>query len=148
MKRPAFKLDLSTLHLAAAQLYPSSMGNSHRSRIVRVVFWLAAVFAFVMAVLPHPPQLPGAPSDKVQHIVAFLVLGCLASVAYPRTSPVYLAVGLSLFGAVIELVQLIPSLNRDGDPVDWLADTAAAGLMLIFLRWSRVRRSGSAVVKN
>ena len=124
------------------------MANSQRTSIIRIAFWLAAVFAFVMAVHPHPPQLPGAPSDKVQHIAAFLVLGCLASFAYPRTSPVYLAAGLSLFGATIEVIQMIPSLNRDGDPVDWLADTAAAGLMLIFLRWSRVGRNRSDTVKN
>ena len=124
------------------------MANSQRTRIIRFVFWLAAVFAFVMAVLPHPPQIPEAPSDKVQHIAAFLVLGCLASFAFPRASPVYLAAGLSQFGALIEVVQMIPSLNRDGDPVDWLADTAAAGLVLIVLRWSRVGRSRSDVVKN
>jgi len=120
------------------------MSDQRRPRILRTAFWAAAVFAFVMAVLPHPPQLPGAPSDKVQHIAAFLVLGALASFAYPRTSPVYLATALSLFGAVIELVQLIPALNRDGDPIDWIADTAAAGLMLIFLHWLRVRWSGPA----
>ena len=124
------------------------MAQQRRLAILRFLFWAGAVFAFVMAVLPHPPQLPGAPSDKVQHIAAFLVLGCLASFAFPRTSPVYLAAGLSLFGAMIEVVQMIPSLNRDGDPVDWLADTAAAGLVLIFLRWSRVSRSRSDVVKN
>ena len=115
------------------------MTDDRRTRILRTTFWAAAVFAFVMAVLPHPPQLPGAPSDKVQHIAAFLVLGALASFAWPRTSPVYLATALSLFGAVIELVQLIPALNRDGDPIDWIADTAAAGLMLIFLHWLRAR---------
>jgi peptidoglycan/LPS O-acetylase OafA/YrhL len=115
------------------------MSDQRRTRILRAAFWATAVFAFVMAVLPHPPQLPGAPSDKVQHIAAFLVLGALASFAYPRTSPVYLATALSLFGAVIELVQLIPALNRDGDPIDWIADTAAAGLMLIFLHWLRAR---------
>jgi len=120
------------------------MSDQRRPRILRTAFWAAAVFAFVMAVLPHPLQLPGAPSDKVQHIAAFLVLGALASFAYPRTSPVYLATALSLFGAVIELVQLIPALNRDGDPVDWIADTAAAGLMLIFLHWRRTRWSGAA----
>lgn len=115
------------------------MTADRRVRIVRTIFWAAAFFAFVMAVLPHPPQLPGAPSDKVQHIAAFLVLGALASFAWPRTSPVYLATALSLFGAVIEIVQLIPALNRDGDPLDWIADTAAAGLMLIFLHWLRSR---------
>ena len=113
------------------------MTDDRRTRVLRTTFWTAAAFAFVMAVLPHPPQLPGAPSDKVQHIAAFLVLGALASFAWPRTSPVYLATALSLFGAVIELVQLIPTLNRDGDPIDWIADTAAAGLMLIFLHWLR-----------
>jgi hypothetical protein len=120
------------------------MGKSLRTRIVRIAFWLAAIFAFIIAVLPHPPQLPGAPSDKVQHILAFLALGGLASFAYPRTSPVYLAAGLSLFGAMIELVQMIPSLNRDGDPIDWIADTAAAGLMLIFLHWVRKWRINPA----
>jgi peptidoglycan/LPS O-acetylase OafA/YrhL len=120
------------------------MSDQRRTRIFRTAFWAAAVFAFVMAVLPHPPQLPGAPSDKVQHIAAFLVLGALASIAYPRTSPVCLATALSLFGAAIELVQLVPALNRDGDPVDWIADTAAAGLMLIFLHWLRARWSGPA----
>jgi hypothetical protein len=115
------------------------MTDDRRTRVLRTTFWTAAAFAFVMAVLPHPPQLPGAPSDKVQHIAAFLVLGALASFAWPRTSPVYLATALSLFGAVIELVQLIPALNRDGDPIDWIADTAAAGLMLIFLHWLRAR---------
>ena len=120
------------------------MTNDRRTRVLRTTFWTAAAFAFVMAVLPHPPQLPGAPSDKVQHIAAFLVLGALASLAWPRTSPVYLATVLSLFGAMIELVQLIPALNRDGDPVDWITDTAAAGLMLIFLHWLRARRGRPA----
>jgi peptidoglycan/LPS O-acetylase OafA/YrhL len=121
------------------------MTEQRRIRLLRTIFWATAGFAFVMAVIPHPPQLPGAPSDKVQHIAAFLVLGALASFAYPRTSPVYLATALSLFGAVIELVQLIPSLNRDGDPIDWIADTAAAGLILIFLhRLHGRRRSAEA----
>ena len=124
------------------------MTHQRRIRSLRTIFWTAMVFAFVMAVLPHPPQLPGAPSDKVQHIAAFLVLGALASFAYPRTSPVYLATALSLFGAVIEIVQLIPSLHRDGDPVDWIADTAAAGLILIFLHWLRTRRVKSAAANG
>lgn len=124
------------------------MTDERRTRVLRTTFWTAAAFAFVMAVLPHPPQLPGAPSDKVQHIAAFLVLGALASFAWPRTSPVYLATALSLFGAVIELVQLIPTLNRDGDPIDWIADTAAAGLMLIFLHWLRARWRRTAAGKG
>ena len=124
------------------------MSPQRRLAMIRIAFWAAAVFAFVMAVLPHPPELPGAPSDKVQHIAAFLVLGALASFAYPATSPVYLGTGLSLFGAFIELVQYVPSLHRDSDPLDWIADTAAAALMLIFLHWLRTRLSGAAARRS
>jgi VanZ family protein len=109
------------------------MTLQRRPAIVRFVFWAAIVFAFVMAVLPQPPRVPGVPSDKVQHIFAFLVLGALAFFAYPRTSPVFLAAALSLFGGLIELVQLIPALHRDGDPLDWIADTAAAIAVIVIL---------------
>ena len=120
------------------------MTLQRRLAILRFLFWAAALLAFAMAVVPQPPQLPGAPSDKVQHIAAFLVLGGLASFSYPRTSPVYLGTGLSLFGAFIELVQYIPALHRDSDPIDWIADTAAAALILIFLHWLRARMKGEA----
>ena len=124
------------------------MGPQRRLAILRTAFWAAAVFAFVMAVLPHPPDLPGAPSDKIQHIAAFLVLAALASFAYPMTSPVYLGTGLSFFGAFIELVQYVPSLHRDSDPVDWIADTAAAALMLILLHWLRTRLRRAAARRS
>ena len=115
---------------------------SRRLTLLRLAFWGAALFAFVMAVLPHPPSIPGAPSDKVQHIAAFLLLGALASAAYSRTSPLVLGAGLSLFGAFIEIVQAVPALHRDSDPVDWLADTAAAALVLVLIHRFRARRSG------
>src|SRR4051794_41950578 len=90
-----------------------------------------------MAVLPHPPRLPVEPGDKVQHVAAFLTLGLLSAWAYPRTPLLQLLIRLSLFGALIELVQAIPSLGRDSDPLDWLAGTGAAALVLLALRWGR-----------
>ena len=113
----------------------------HRLPIPRLLFWAAASFAFVMAVLPQPPEVPGAPSDKVQHIAAFATLGLLGAWAYARTSWLKLAALLSLFGAVIELVQAIPALHRDSDVIDWIADTIAAGAALLLVRWWRGRRS-------
>src|SRR5215212_9586394 len=113
-----------------------------REAIWRLLFWAAAAFAFVMAVLPHPPELPGSPSDKVQHIAAFATLGLLAAWAYAGTSTLRLIAGLSLFGALIELVQAIPALHRDSDPIDWLADTVACALVLLLVRWWRARRTG------
>jgi len=111
-------------------------------RMVRVAFWCAAALALVAAALPHPPELPGDPSDKLQHIAAFVCLAALGARAYPALSALRLALGLSLFGAFIELVQRIPALHRDSDPLDWLADTLAAAVVLLAIHaWRRVRRS-------
>jgi VanZ family protein len=92
-----------------------------------------------MAVLPHPPQVPGEPNDKVQHIIAFATLSLLGSFAYPRTALLRLLAGLSLFGAFIEVVQAIPVLHRDSDVLDWLADTVAVIVVLLIVRWWRSR---------
>lgn len=109
-------------------------------RTLRFLFWGAAVFAFVMAILPKPPELPTDPSDKVQHIVAFLTLAGLAGAAYPRISLVRIGMALSAFGAVIEIVQAIPMLHRDSSLLDWAADTAAAAVMLLLWALVRTRR--------
>ena len=104
------------------------------SRVVQLAFWAAAVFAFVMAVLPHPPAVPGEPNDKVQHITAFATLALIGSFAFPRVTLVRMLVSLSLFGALIEVVQAIPALHRDSDILDWLADTAAVIVVLLAVR--------------
>lgn len=109
------------------------MTEERRARLARAAFWLAAAFALVMASLPHPPQVPGEPTDKVQHMLAFGVLTLLAVLAFPRTTWWRIALGLSLFGIVIEIVQAIPVLHRDSDWLDWVADTAAVGAMLALI---------------
>ena len=106
--------------------------------VLRLLFWAAAIFAFIMAVLPKPPHLPLDPSDKVQHVLAFLTLAGLAGAAYPRVSLVRIGIALSGFGALIEIIQAIPALNRDAEPLDWAADTAAAAMMLGL--WALLRR--------
>ena len=117
--------------------HPLKLSELRGSRGLRTIFWAATCFAFVMAVLPHPPQLPGEPNDKVQHIIAFATLAALGSSAYFSTSIVRLSVGLSLFGALIEVVQAIPALHRDSDVMDWIADTAAVLVVLMLVRWWR-----------
>jgi VanZ family protein len=110
------------------------------SRSARAIFWTAAGFAFVMAILPHPPEVPGHPSDKVQHIAAFATLSLLGGFAYPRTDLMKLLIRLSLFGAAIEVVQAIPALHRDSDVLDWLADTVAVAVVLLIVRrWRGAR---------
>ncbi len=102
-------------------------------------------FTFVMALSPQPPQLPGSPSDKVQHVLAFAVLGGLGSVAYRSTSVVGLLAGLSALGALTECLQTIPALNRDSDLVDRIADTVAAALVLGSIRCGGASMKGAEI---
>ena len=112
-----------------------SFGNhQHARRWIQALFWAAAVFALVMALLPHPPHFQGEPSDKIEHMVAFATLGLLGTFAFPRLSWVRLLVGLSAFGALIEVAQAIPFIHRDSDPLDWIADTIACAVVLLLLR--------------
>lgn len=94
-------------------------------RYLPALFWAALVFAFLMAVNPKPPDLPGHPSDKVQHVAAFLTLTILALLAYPNAPRLRILIGLSAYGALIEAVQAIPALHRDAELLDWVVDTAA-----------------------
>jgi VanZ family protein len=100
-------------------------------RLFQFLFWSALVFAFIMASLPQPPSLPGNPSDKAQHILAFLVLSGLAAVAFPRLRLVVIFLGLAAFGGAIEAVQAIPALGRQTSWIDWLADIAAIAVVLL-----------------
>jgi VanZ family protein len=118
-----------------------SFADWRASKAARATFWAAAIFSFVMAVLPHPPQVPGEPNDKVEHVVAFATLAILASFAYPRAALVRLLASLSAFGALIEVVQAIPALQRDSDVKDWIADTAAVAVVLGLVWWRRGKAS-------
>lgn len=121
-------------------------------RLLPWVFWAATVFTFVMAVLPHPPQLPGEPVDKVQHILAFAVLTALACLAWPAASRLRVLLALAGFGALIEIVQAVPMLHRSADWRDWLADTAAILAVLALAaagrRLARGRQAAAVTLRN
>jgi VanZ family protein len=113
--------------------------RTHWTNWLRVAFWLAALFALVMATIPKPPELPGAPSDKIQHIMAFIVLAGLGAAAYRHARLITIAAGLSAFGASIEFLQALPMLHRDSDIHDWIADTAASAVVLLIIWLWRLR---------
>lgn len=96
-----------------------------------------------MAVLPHPPRVPGNPPDKIQHIFAFLVLAVLGYLAYPQVKKRVLLLGLMAFGALIEVAQMVPQIHRDSDPYDWIADTGASLTVFVILAlWSYAHARG------
>ena len=107
--------------------------------LVRGAFWAAALFAFVMAVLPQPLELPA--SDKVQHMVAFFTITALGCAGYRGLSRIKLTLAMVAFGGVIELVQLVPVLHRSSQWSDWLADILAVLLALAVAHLVENRRA-------
>jgi hypothetical protein len=108
-------------------------------RLARVVFVCAFVFTAYSAVIPPQHAVQLVPWDKAEHFIAFYGLTGLAVAAFPRQKLLVIAVLLSGFGALIEIVQGLPIVHRDRDFWDWVADTTAiiAALSPMILVWWR-----------
>jgi hypothetical protein len=109
--------------------------------LARLVFFAAVVFTFYSALIPPRYALQLVPWDKAEHFIAFYALTGLAVAAYPRRNLLLLAVLLSAFGALIEIVQGLSLVHRDRDFWDWVADTLAivAALAPMLLVWWRAQ---------
>ena len=117
------------------------LANPRLIRLATVLFWLALVFAFTMAVLPKPPKTPiDQFGDKFAHMLAFATLASLAMVAFGREARWKIVERLCFLGAAIEVVQSIPSLHRDCDVRDWLADTLAVVVVVLIAGFLVPRR--------
>ncbi len=118
---------------------------TRRSRFAALAapaFWLCLVGAVTLALIPHPPELREV-GDKAQHMFAFGTLAFLGAFAFPQFPKPRMAERLSFLGALIEVMQSIPSLHRDCDINDWIADTIAILVVLTLLHvlnWPRRRR--------
>jgi hypothetical protein len=111
-----------------------SLARRESGRLWPAVFWLCFAAVAVLALLPREQAVALASvGDKFQHIMAFATLALLGRLAFPRLGGLRLLLGLSLFGALIEVLQAIPWLHRDSDPIDWIADTLAAGTVLALM---------------
>jgi len=119
------------------------LGQRMTLRLLRIGFVVATIATFTGAVLPES-QLHGVdliPWDKAEHFIAFFTLTVLAATAFPATSLLRIAVSLSAFGALIEIVQGLDFVGRDRDFWDWVADTIAIGavvLSMLVARWRLV----------
>lgn len=94
----------------------------------RVTFVMALIVIFTMAMIPLPEVLNAFSfQDKLEHFIAFLVLMLLGWSGWQNRRR-SIAIGLLLYGIVIELTQHFLTLNRVGDPWDVAAD--ATGLIV------------------
>ena len=101
---------------------------------VKILFWLALISSYVLAVLPQEsvPELTPF-NDKGNHLLAFSVLTLLLLHAY-RVKYLTAFVLMMLYGILIEVSQLF-AVNRHGELLDVLADTIGVviGILLYWL---------------
>lgn len=98
---------------------------------------LAAASWFLLAPGGDGPSL--IPWDKAQHFIGFYGLALLAAAAFPRQSLLLIGAGLSLYGGLMELAQGLPTVGRDPDLLDWIADTLGLAAVLLPVRLPALR---------
>lgn len=107
--------------------------------------WLVAslpyLFVLILALVTYlmlielPPKQGGWPHwDKVQHLAVFVMLTTLALLAFPKWRW-QCAVGLGVYGALIEWMQAVWTVTRMPSIGDWLADVAGVAVSLMLYRW-------------
>ncbi|HMD75148.1 MAG TPA: hypothetical protein VKG05_14895 [Steroidobacteraceae bacterium] len=116
--------------------------------LAQLAFVVALVFTFYSAVIPPQQALHLASWDKAEHFIAFYTLTGLACAAFPRRNLLWIAAGLSAFGALIEFVQGLEIVHRDRDFWDWVADTVAIGATMAPMLLVWWRREASTLQKN
>lgn len=107
----------------------------------RLALVLSGLAILYLATTASNELLPPSPSDKLNHLVAFLELSLLARLGWPRTRPIILLALLAGYGVAIELIQW-PLPHREFSVADMAAD--ALGIVLGMALWSRLPASSSA----
>ncbi len=109
--------------------------------MLRLALAGALIFTLYAAFAPSPDAPQILPWDKAAHFAAFFTLAILGALSFPRAPLLLIGVALSLLGAAIEIIQGLPTVNRDRDIVDWVVDTVAIGFALWpgLLRVARAR---------
>jgi VanZ family protein len=93
-------------------------------------------YAFAVAVLLYLCLAPGKDLpevtlwDKVEHAAAWFVLTAIGLALWPRR-PGRIAGFALAFGALVEVLQAVMPLGRDGDWRDWVADAIGVAAALV-----------------
>lgn len=111
----------------------------------RTLFVLSILAIAFLATADSSMPLPSTPSDKLNHLLAFLELTLLARLGWPRLHGFWLVPGLLTFGLAIEGVQAhLP--YRDFSLADLAAD--ALGIAAGLLPWPLVRDARKLELRN
>ncbi|MDX1799368.1 MAG: VanZ family protein [Marinobacter sp.] len=105
----------------------------------RICLAISVVAILFLATTSEAYPIPSAPSDKVNHLIAFLELTLLVRLSWPRLPLGTVALSVLAFGMSIELIQA-PLPYRDFSLWDLLAD--GVGIALGLAPWPGLRRPG------
>ena len=103
-------------------------------RAMPLIFGCSIALATLLFLIPMAPSTSEfIYQDKIEHALIFIILSLTGSLAYPhKKNLVY--IGLTLYGAVIEILQGSLTKTRNASILDWLADGAGVLFgMLIYL---------------
>lgn len=104
----------------------------------RFAFLISVVAIGFLATTSSSYPIPSAPSDKVNHLIAFIELTILTRLAWPELRSIWYAPALLAFGLGIEIVQAtLP--YRDFSLADVAAD--GAGILIGLLPWPGLRKA-------
>jgi VanZ family protein len=109
----------------------------HIIRLMPYFFWSSvAIVTVIMLIESAPKEDAWQYWDKVQHASIFLIL-CLAGCLAFKRHKGLIIIGLSVFGAVTEVLQETLTTTRTGDVFDWLADIVGIFICLLILPFLR-----------
>ena len=100
---------------------------------LRLPWLFSAALGLTTALMlwPFPPSNDGwIYTDKVEHVLVFIVLTSLGLLSYTRW-PSLICIGLMAYGAIIELLQATLTTTRQASWADWLADSVGIALGFI-----------------
>ena len=84
--------------------------------MLRIAFYAAGALVAALSLVPSTTLPPTSIGDKVEHVIAYAVLGLLGAASSER-GVLRVILGLAVFGLAIELLQAF-SPGRAPDPLD------------------------------
>ncbi|SOB77664.1 hypothetical protein SAMN04488490_3488 [Marinobacter sp. LV10R510-11A] len=117
----------------------------HYQLLWRLVLLLSVIAIGLLATTSSDYPIPSAPSDKVNHFIAFFELTIVTRLAWPGLRTIWYAPALLGFGLGIEAVQAsLP--YRDFSLTDLVAD--GAGILIGLLPWPGTRKAGKRDLRD
>ncbi|THD74254.1 MAG: VanZ family protein [Phenylobacterium sp.] len=101
---------------------------------VRLALYGLAVAILLYLTLAPSQALPTVNVwDKAEHAIAWAVLTATGLILFPRRPWTIVLFSLAL-GGLVELLQAVMPLGRDGDWKDWVADSAGVAAVFAVYR--------------